>query len=180
VSRIPQIIGAGGQVATASIPLFTAASTAAWAVPVVGAAVAGVTLAVSAFLNRKGPQQKRMTAQWADEAERLLVQNRDQFLASGSNEADRAAALQNFDDIFAELVSMCSDPAMGAPGQRCVSERQRGGQWDWYALYRDPIEQRALLSWALLPSGPQGETLLVVIGGFLLLVGIASMIGGGK
>lgn len=180
MSRIPQIIGSGGQVATASIPLLTSASTAAWVVPVVGAGVAGVTLAVSAFLNRKGPQQKRMTSQWADEAERLLVQNRDQFLASGSNEADRAAALENFDAIFGELVSMCSDPAMGAPGQRCVSERQRGGQWDWFALYRDPIEQRALRTSALLPTGPQGDTLLLAVGGFFLLMGLVSLIGGGK
>lgn len=63
----------------------------------------------------------------------------------------QAAALNNFDVAAKALYQACSDPSLGAAGQRCISERLvRGGTapWcpnpghtgcDWYALYRDPI-----------------------------------------
>lgn len=41
---------------------------ATWAVPVVGAAIAGVTLAITAWLNRAGPRQKVATTKIVDEA----------------------------------------------------------------------------------------------------------------
>jgi len=63
----------------------------------------------------------------------------------------QAAGLNNFDTAAKGLYQACSDPSLGAAGQRCISERLvRGGTapWcpnpghtgcDWYALYRDPI-----------------------------------------
>lgn len=63
----------------------------------------------------------------------------------------QSAALNNFDTAAKALYQACSDPSLGAAGQRCISERLvRGGTapWcplpnhtgcDWYALYRDPI-----------------------------------------
>jgi hypothetical protein len=29
--------------------------------------------------------------------------------------------------------------SLGDAGARCISDRQRGGKWDWFAYYRDPI-----------------------------------------
>ena len=43
----------------------------------------------------------------------------------------QAAALNNFDTGWAALYKACSDPALGAAGQRCISERQRGGASAW-------------------------------------------------
>ena len=62
----------------------------------------------------------------------------------------QAQALAIFDSTWAQLVQLCSDPALGDAGRRCISERQRGGSapWcptstgcDYFTLYRDPIEQ---------------------------------------
>jgi hypothetical protein len=62
----------------------------------------------------------------------------------------QAAHLALFDKAWDGVMQGCSNPALGTSGQRCISERQRGGSapWcpntghvgcDWFALYRDPI-----------------------------------------
>jgi hypothetical protein len=61
--------------------------------------------------------------------------------------SNQTLALQTFDQIWATLVKMCSDPQWGNAGKRCISDRQRGactwkdqGQcWDWFIGYRDKI-----------------------------------------
>ena len=37
------------------------------------------------------------------------------------------------------VVTQCSNGSLGDAGARCISDRQRGGKWDWFAYYRDPI-----------------------------------------
>lgn len=120
----------------------------ALAVPVVGAAVAGVTVALTLLFNRKGPAQKVATTKIVDQVEPLLQDNLRGYMEGPRTYASQEQALQNFDAAWAYLAEKCGASVMGEPGQRCISERQRGGSapWcptgtgcDWFALYRDPI-----------------------------------------
>jgi len=114
------------------------AGWAAVAVPIVGPAVAAVTMAILAK-RQQNALNKRKATYVVDSLEPLLVQNRDAYLQGMRTVSAQAYAVQNFDDVWADVVQACSDPSLGDPGRRCISERQRGGQWDWFALYRDPI-----------------------------------------
>ena len=112
----------------------------------VSGAIAGVQLAMQLLRNRRGPQQKLRASQFADEAERLLQQNLHAFQLAPQTLVNQRAALETFDGAWDELRSLCSDPDLGDPGRRCVSERDRGGRWDWFALYREPIAQAPLMA----------------------------------
>lgn len=134
-------------IATAAAPHL--GMSLAVAVPIVGAALAGTWLAVSAWMNRKGPKQKQWTTQVVNELEPLLQQNVQAYLnESPRSKAAQTYALQVFDHVWSQVVEGCSQPQMGEPGRRCISERERGGsaKWcptgtgcDWFASYRDPI-----------------------------------------
>jgi hypothetical protein len=134
-----QVITSVATAGTAATSLLPAAGAAA-AVPVVGAAVAGVILALSLIFGRKGPQQKIASTRIVDELEPQLQANVAAYLAEPTA-ANQAAALQNFDAAWAYLVSesACGSDSLGNPGKACISDRQRGGKWDWFAMYRDPI-----------------------------------------
>lgn len=96
----------------------------------------------------------------ANKVESLLKQNLGAYQSSPRTPVDQAAALANFDYAWSQLLQACGNPALGSAGQRCISERQRGGcaAWqcncpnhtggsgngeccgcDWFVLYRDPI-----------------------------------------
>lgn len=111
------------------------------AVPVIGAAVAGVTMGLQLLFNRKGPKQKRITTEIVNELEPLLKNNLDAYLSGPRTRASQAAALKNFDDAWAWLASAeaCGNPDLGSPGKACIADRSRGGKWDWFSYYRDPI-----------------------------------------
>ncbi len=125
----------------------TAATTAGWltagAATGIGLAVAGVALALTALFSRKGPEQRRITTEIVNELEPLLKANLEGYRAGPRTRASQAAALANFDSAWAYLSSeqACGNPAMGNPGRACIADRQRGGRWDWFAYYRDPIAQ---------------------------------------
>jgi len=107
----------------------------------IGLAIAGVGIALSMLFSRRGPQQKIETTAIVNEAEPILRDNRDLYLAGPRDEISYQAALDNFDYTWGQVVKLCSDPKEGEPGQRCVTDRQRGSTkgYDWFALYRDPI-----------------------------------------
>jgi hypothetical protein len=105
----------------------------------IGLAITGAFMGLTALLNRQGPQQRIEATRIVDQIEPFLAQNRDGFLASNRSPENYAVALANFDYAWGEVVAGCSNPALGNPGRVCISERQRGGRWDWFALYRDPI-----------------------------------------
>ena len=108
-------------------------------IPVIGPIIAGVTFGLSKLFNRKGPAQKVATTLIVDKVEPLLQQNLDGYLSGPRNVSSQQQALANFDAGWAYVVEGCMIPEMGDPGQRCVQERQAGGQWDWFRRYRDPI-----------------------------------------
>jgi len=134
VLAAPQIAGAaiGG----------AAASGATWAtaaIPIVGPIIAGVTIGLTLLFSRKGPKQKVATTQIVDAVEPLLRQNLEGYMSGPRTRSAQAQALANFDAGWQYVVEHCQIPEMGNPGKACVSDRTRGGQWDWFSYYRDPI-----------------------------------------
>ena len=114
-----------------------AASTAAIAVPIIGAAVLAVTLVLLAISKRNA--QKTLATSIVNEVEPQLRANRDGYLAGPRTRSSQAQALANFDAGWNMVLQNCGRDDLGSAGRRCISERDRGGVWDWVAGYRDPI-----------------------------------------
>jgi hypothetical protein len=51
----------------------------------------------------------------------------------------QAYALEVFSQGWNQIVQLCSNPQLGSAGSNCLRDRQRGGKWDWWAYYYDPI-----------------------------------------
>jgi hypothetical protein len=53
------------------------------------------------------------------------------------------AGQQAFETVFnggwQYVLSACNNPALGSAGINCLKDRQRGGKFDWFKLYYDPI-----------------------------------------
>lgn len=166
------------------------ASWAAIAIPIVGPAIVGITLGVAAMVKRNQTNKIR-ASQVVDEIEPYMASNRDAYFAGPRNRSSQAQALANFDAMWADVVRACSDPSLGGPGQRCIAERQPGGQWDWFSYYRDPIAGDAAVADPLVTdpfSGVMGPVtnsiaaspyrdILPLAGAALLLVGVLSLRG---
>ena len=129
-----------------SIGLFASGPVTA----VIGGLIAVGTLIATMF---HGCGQTCIAAtQDANKAADILTQNLNAYMSAPVHyKSIQTAALNNVDTIFTALRQACSDPALGAAGQRCISERLvRGGTapWcpnpghtgcDWFAEFRDPI-----------------------------------------
>lgn len=156
-SSIPAIVTGGGQIAAGVVPAVLASSAISAAggtvgasilgmslgvaVPVIGAAIAGVTLAVGMFLNRNSAYFARASAAThiVDEAETLLKNNLAAWQNSDKYRSEQAQALINFNNVWNGVVQACSNPQLEDQGKNCISERSRGGKWDWFSYYYDPI-----------------------------------------
>jgi hypothetical protein len=106
----------------------------------IGIAVAGVMTALTLLLSRRGPKQKVATTQIVNSVEPELEKNLNGYFSGPRTRSSQRQALANFDMGWQYVVENCGIPEMGNPGKSCISERDRGGRWDWFALYRDPIE----------------------------------------
>jgi hypothetical protein len=131
-------IQAGGAAATA----IGIALHASW-VPLVGPAVAGAAIALALIFNRRGPAQKVRSTQIVDDIEPVLKQNVAGYLAGPRTKASQAQALKTFDEAWAYVKAACGVPELGDPGRACITDRDRGGPWDWFSYYRDPIAKDA-------------------------------------
>lgn len=143
-------LGSASQTATQAVStagtVATIGAQSGWwlsaaAVPVIGAAVAGVTIGLQLIFNRKGPKQKVASTKIVDDLEPLLKNNVEAYMSGPRTRSSQAAAIQNFDDAWAYLISdqACGSQALGNPGKACISDRSKGGKWDWFSYYRDPI-----------------------------------------
>ena len=137
VLTAPQI--AGGVLTAGGSSSIAAGIWGAAAVPVIGGIVVGVTLALTMLFARKGPKQKVATTQIVDAVEPHLRDNLDGYFAGPRTVSSQRQALANFDAGWQYVLENCGQTVMGDPGRRCVEERQPGGQWDWFVLYRDAI-----------------------------------------
>jgi hypothetical protein len=179
--------GAGAAAGTGTFLGLTAA-----AIPIIGAVVAGVTLGLMALFGRKGPRQKVATTQIVDKVEPLLQQNLAGYMAGPHTVSSQVQALNNFDAGWQYVVDNCGIPEMGDPGERCISERQAGGVWDWFARYRTPIVQDPNVKPDPLVDAATGKLIDSLTGGVfggagsgtlllaIALVAGAFLIGGGK
>jgi hypothetical protein len=134
----------------------------ALAIPIIGAALVGITILATYLIANSGCGQTCIeTSQWANQAAALLDQNIATYFAQPAprSQSQQTAALANFDAIWARLVAMCSDPSTGDAGKRCISDREAGSCvwkqtadkvppwgtppagacWNWHNGYRDPI-----------------------------------------
>jgi hypothetical protein len=51
----------------------------------------------------------------------------------------QAAALNVFAHGWNAIIQYCSNPALTSGGIHCVADRQRGGKYDWWQYFYDPI-----------------------------------------
>ena len=137
VISAPSIVGSTLTTAVSSGTLW--ASSATWAIPVIGAAVAAVTVALMLIWGRKGPKQKVATTHIVDAVEPKLKENLAGYLAGPRTATSQAQAIENFKAGWQWVVDHCGIPEMGDPGQACIRDRSLGGQWDWTAYYLNPI-----------------------------------------
>ncbi len=137
--------GAGAAGAGAGAAGGGAATTAAMSsvvIPIIGVAVAGVTLALIAIFNRKGPKQKTETTQVVEEVIRQLQANLAAYQAGPHTISSQAQALANFDAGWQLILQNCGQQEMGDPGQRCILERMPRRLCD--VAYSNPS---AVVSW---------------------------------
>ena len=154
--------GEGGQImSTVGGGLLAAAPFAGPAAPFVALAGAIVTFLGQMGVGSGCGASCVMSTAYANKAEQLLGQNIAAYfaIAAPRPKSVQMAALANFDTIWNDLKQQCSNPALGDPGRRCISDRQSGscayhqpaasvppwgtpaaGQcWNWFSGYRDPI-----------------------------------------
>ena len=68
----------------------------------------------------------------ANQLQTYWQNNLNQYMASPIHyKSLQLAALNNFDTGWNALVKACGDPSLGVAGQKCISERQRGGASAW-------------------------------------------------
>lgn len=147
-----------------------------------GALTAGVGFGASygisqlvGFFTRRGRRKEEAT-QVVDEAEVYLKQNLRLF-QEGEVGAEEAAS--NFNNVWNYVVTMCKRVG-GSPGERCISERERGGRYDWFAWYLDPILESVKEEKEEVVGEGMGIDMGLVAGVGLLAVGLVVGMGGGK
>jgi hypothetical protein len=164
-AQYTQAFGSAAAPAVAAATASTAAGilgvSTAVAIPIVGAAIVGITILAAALIKNSGCGQTCIeTSGWANQAEPLLRQNIAAYfsVAAPRTVSQQKTALANFDAIWATLVNMCGAPSTGNAGKRCISDRQSGACtwkatadspwqggppagacWNWFNAYRDPI-----------------------------------------
>jgi hypothetical protein len=138
VISAPQIAGSTlTGIATSSGTLWGMSAT--MATTVIGAAVAGITIALMLIFGRKGPKQKVATTQIVNTVEPHLKDNLAGYLSGPRTRTSQAQAIENFKAAWQYVVDHCGIPEMGDPGQACIHDRQAGGKWPWTTYYLDPI-----------------------------------------
>jgi hypothetical protein len=129
----------------------------------VGWAIAGgilaITAGIKAILNSGCGQTCIVTSQWANQAEKLLQQNVQQYFALNPPrpKSVQQLAMQNFQMVWNTLVQQCSQPGLGTAGKNCIADRADGGCkwkagapqypgqpspgscWNWWNGYYYPI-----------------------------------------
>jgi hypothetical protein len=150
----PVVSTVGGSAAATALGV-----SASLAIPIVGAAFAGLMIGIEALLNSGCGQTCVETSEWANQASAQL----DQLIAAYFGvPAPRPQSLQTtylqlFQQIWNTLVSQCSQPNLGTAGQNCISDRQDGackwkaaapaypGEpaagtcWNWWNAYYWPV-----------------------------------------
>lgn len=151
-----------------------------------GALTAGIGFGVSygisqlvGYFTRRNRRKEEATAV-VNEAEVYLKGN----LASFQNgDVGKQEAVNNFNQLWNYVVLNCGKVG-GSPGERCISERQRGGRFDWFAWYLDPIanavEEEGTVFVGAGTGGGGGLDIGLVLAVGLLGLGVFMFAGGGR
>lgn len=119
-------IGAGA--AGAQLGLTLATTTAA--IPVAGAIIAAgiaITALVENLIANSGCGPTCVaSSNFANQVGQAMTNNLNAYLSSPRTTADQAAALGNYDYLKAQLIQLCSNPALGDAGVRCITDRFNG------------------------------------------------------
>lgn len=186
-----------GSIAAAGAALAAMAPMTGPAAPFV-AAVGGIVTGLATMFNGCGQTCTEAT-KYANRAAEAFEQIKSQYWAQPQRtRSSQTAALAALDAIAGELYAMCSNPALGTAGQKCISERLvRGGTAPWcptpdkrgcdfFATFRDPIandsgvvsdpvaDQVAAALGVDAAGLPSGGSLLLLGAAALLLVGVMS------
>jgi len=171
------------------------------AVPVIGAAIAGVALLATYLIENSGCGVTCVeTSDWANQAAALLQKNLDAYFALPvpRSQSNQAAALQTYENIWNGLVANCSQAGTGTAGENCISDRQAGackwralapqypGQpaagdcWNWDLAYRVPIAQDPNVAddataLAANPDATVESAMSSLSGGSLLVLALAAL-----
>jgi hypothetical protein len=113
-------------------------STAAWAVPVIGAAVAGVTFWLSSMFRRGA--QKEAATKIVEQIGDKMKENVEAYFAGPRTLASQQQALANFDAAWNAMVQALSNRQLGDAGKRGIAERDRSGcKWHAACQTQDPL-----------------------------------------
>lgn len=152
---------------------------------------AGISSAIASIFSGCGQTCIRAT-QIVNEVEPYLKRNVDEYLALPIKTVTANQAAQDvFNNAWQAVVNSCSDPQLGDAGKRCISDRQRGGKWDWFSYYLDPITRdKNLVDDTFLGQSRSAvstveHTVSSIFGGnllipALLLIGVGLFVTGGK
>jgi hypothetical protein len=133
IAAAPAAGAIGGALSTTTAGVTTILGMApVVAIPIIGAALAGVTFAVTKLIANSGcgPTCIRST-QYANQAGDLMAKNLNAYLAlpAPRSRTAQTVAIQNFDSLWAQLVNLCTnDPELAGTtaGRNCIADRQAG------------------------------------------------------
>lgn len=131
--------------------------------PIIAAAIIGAASSSGIAWNtwnKLNANQKRQSSNTADSVEERLKALKEAYLNfEGRSKQDKDYALNQFDMLWQELTNSCIQIG-GSAGNRCIEERKRGGKWDWFKLYRDPIEEAPIKETpiSIISSGGSSES----------------------
>jgi hypothetical protein len=178
------IIGTQAATAAGSVGASALVATGAVGGPV-GAAIAGGIALVATIIGTifKPDTDKIYSTEIVNKVEPYMKQNLAAWQSLPSNEktlANQQAALGNFNYLWQQVINGCTGN-YGSAGVACVSDRQRGGKWDWFSYYYDPIANDPMVIANTSSSGgiisSLGSTGMLLLGAGL--IGMAFVIGGG-
>lgn len=157
---VSTVVGTGGSIAAAPIGAALAPTlglSVGLAVPIVGAAFAGLVFGIQALMNSGCGQTCVITSQYANKATQLMSDNLGAYLKlpAPRSQTAQAAYLANFDAIWNWLVQVCSQPGTGNAGVRCIQNQQRGScplKVSAYGWQQNPDG-----SWTYQINGPAGS-----------------------
>lgn len=176
-SAVATVGGTGAALATTvgGTALLASIGIGASFIPLIGPIVGGIALAISALGigNGCGPTCTASTS-IVNDIEPYMKQNvqaaADQAQANGGclTSAEVQVLIKNFNDLWNYVTSNCQKVG-GVGGSQCISDRQRGGKWDWFSYYLDPINAYPVC------SGVSGESLVSGSFPWLLVAGIVAI-----
>jgi hypothetical protein len=133
VGDYQQEVATGAQIASsgaaATVAILVAIGSVGGPVGAAIGAAAGALIAIGAQIAKafEGCGQTCVIA--SNDANKygdLLTQNVQAYVSAPFNPQLQAAALNNFDTLWAALAQACGDPSLGQAGVNCIGDRQRG------------------------------------------------------